>query len=166
MTYRKAPKREYSQKRRRAPTASKIKAKRRGEESMQPLRPRVIHYPGWPPPEAVLGDARIELDRPNRKTASDVEAMAYLSSASLSAPLSDQWCRIYFYLTRKYLRGKGWKNFDAVKFLDEHKTLREDDERELRRLKNWIYEQQMRDLAERRRTEKTSGVPERRPSSG
>jgi hypothetical protein len=160
MTYRRAPRGEYSQKKRRAPITGKIEAKRRGEVSRQPPRPRIIHYPGWPPPEAVLGDARRELDKPNRRTASDVEAMAYLSSASLSAPLSDQWCRIYFYLARKYLRGKGWKNFKAMKFLDEHKTLREGDERELRRLKSWIYEQQMGDLAERRRTEKTGGRAE------
>lgn len=160
MTYRKVPRGEYSQKRRRTPTASRVKAKRRGEESREPLKPRIIHYPGCPPPEAVLGDARKELDKPNRKTASDVEAMAYLSSASLSAPLSEEGGRIYFYLARKYLRGKGWKSFEAMKFLDEHKTLREGDERELRRLKSWIYERQMKDLAERRRAEKTGGGAE------
>jgi len=116
----------------------------------QPLKPRIIHHPSWPPPEAVLEDVRKELAKPNRKTASDMEAMAYLNTASGAAPFNDQACRIYFYLFRKYLKSKGWKKFKGdMAFLDQHKTLSEYDERELRKLKDWIFKEQQKDMTER-----------------
>jgi len=120
----------------------------------QPTTPPVIHHPSWPPPEEVVRDIKEEMRKnPNRKTASDLEAMAYFQTASLAAPLSDEGCRIYFHLTRKYLKSKGWKKFEgSMKFLDQHKTLSEHDERGLKRLKNWIFAQQQKELAERRKT--------------
>ena len=119
----------------------------------QPLKPRIINYPsGWVPPEGILEDVRRELQNPKRKTASDVEVMAYLSSASLAMPLSEQWTRIFMYVTRNYFRSKGWKKFDGgMKFLEDAKTLREDDKRELEHLRNWVFEHQQKDLAERRK---------------
>jgi len=122
----------------------------------QPLKPRIINYPGgWVPPEGIVEDIRKEVQNPKRKTASDVEVIAYLSSASLAGPPSEEWIRIYLYMTRNYLKSKGWKKFDgSMKFLDEYKTLREDDKRELKRLREWIFEQQKKDLAERRKTAK------------
>jgi hypothetical protein len=119
----------------------------------QPLRPRIINYPGgWGPPEGIVEDIKKELQNPKRKTASDVEVVAYLSSASLAFPLSEEWIRIYLYLARNYFKAKGWKKFDgSMSFLNEYKSLREDDKRELQRLKDWIFEQQKKDLAERQR---------------
>ena len=125
----------------------------------QPLRPRIIYYPPWEPPEGILNDIRKELQNPNRKTASDAEVAAYLSSASLANPPSEQWTRIYMYVTRNYLKSKGWKKFKGgMEFLDDYKTLRSDDERELKRLREWIFEEQRKDLAERQKQEKKIGT--------
>ena len=121
----------------------------------QPLRPRIIYYPPWEPPEGILEDIRKELQNKNRKTASDAEVVAYLSSASLANPPSEQWTRIYMYVTRNYLKSKGWKKFEGgMEFLNEYKTLRPEDERELKRLREWIFEEQRKDLAERERAAK------------
>jgi len=121
----------------------------------QPLRPRIIYYPPWEPPEGILEDIRKELQNPNRKTASNAEVVAYLSSASLANPPSEQWTRIYMYVARSYLKSKGWKKFSSgMEFLDEYKTLRPEDKRELKRLKEWIFEEQRKDLAERERAAK------------
>jgi hypothetical protein len=121
-----------------------------GEQS---ITPPVIHHPAWSPPENLVEEIKEEMRKnPNRKTASDTEAMAYLNTASLAAPLSDQLCRIYFYLTRNYLKGKGWKKFDgSMSFLGQHRTLSEYDRRELNKLKNQIFKDQQKVLKERRK---------------
>jgi hypothetical protein len=123
----------------------------------QPITPPVIHHPSWPPSEEVVRDIKEEMRKnPNRKTASDLEAMAYLNTASSAAPMSEQWNRIYFYLTRKYLKNKGWKKFEGgMDFLDQHKTLSEYDERELKHLKEWIFRDQQKVLKEREKQAKT-----------
>ncbi|MEM2922480.1 MAG: hypothetical protein QXF26_09225 [Candidatus Bathyarchaeia archaeon] len=119
----------------------------------QPITPPVIHYPSWQPPEDLIKDVKDEMAKnPNRKTASDLEAMAYLNTASLAAPLSEEWGRIYFYLTREYLESRGWKKFEgSMKFLDEYKSLSIHDQREMKSLKDWIFKQQQKILAERRK---------------
>ena len=122
----------------------------------QPLKPRIINYPGgWEPFEGIAEDIRKELQNPKRETASDVEVVSYLSSASLVGPLSEEGMRIYFYVLRNYLKSKGWKKFEgSMNFLDEYKTLREDDQRELKRLRDWIFKEQKKDLVERQRQAK------------
>jgi hypothetical protein len=120
----------------------------------QPLQPRIIHHPSWPPPEELAAEIREEIRKnPKRKTASDLEAMAYLHTASLATPLSDDMARIYFHLFRKYLTKKGWRKFKGtgLAFLDQYKRLEPNEERELKKLKDWIYQTQQRDLEERRR---------------
>ena len=53
----------------------------------QPITPPIIHHPSWSPSEEVVRDIKEEMRKdPNRKTASDLEAMAYLQTASLAAP--------------------------------------------------------------------------------
>ncbi len=118
-----------------------------------PLTPRVIHHPAWPPPENLVQEIKKELkSAKRRKTASDLEAMAYLNTISMAAPMSEQWCRIYFHLTYKYLKKKGWKKFEGTMgFLTKHRTLNEHDKRELEKLKAWIFKEQQKDLAERRK---------------
>lgn len=122
----------------------------------QPLQPRVLHHPSWLPTEQLVKDVKEEFRKhPDRETSSDLEAMTYLSTASMAAPLNSQYYRIYFYLTQKYLRSKGWKKYDkSMKFLEEHKTLSEYDKRELNRLKKWIYTQQKKELSERKKQAK------------
>jgi len=126
-------------------------------QGTQPLEPKIIYHPGWPPPEPVKEDIKKEWKQnPNRKTASDLEAMAYLSTASLAAPLSEQWTRIYMHVARKYFASKGHKitKGSALGFLKEY-TLRPEDERELIHLKGWIFKQQQTELAQRRKLAKS-----------
>jgi hypothetical protein len=117
----------------------------------RPINPRVIYHPAWPPPDNLVQEIKEEYEtHPGRKTASDLEAMAYLSTVSLAAPLNVQYCRIYFHLTRRYLKRKGWRTFDgSMKFLDQYRSLNEDDRRKLKQLKDWIFARQKKDLAER-----------------
>lgn len=118
----------------------------------QLIMPPVIVHASWTPPEWIIEDAKKEAAKPNRRTASDVEALAYLYGASLSMPLNEQWCRIYCHLTRNYLKSKDWKKSDwSMKFLDDHKTLSRYDQRELSSLKQWIFKQQQKVLKERRK---------------
>lgn len=165
MSYRKKPTRQYP--RRGGSKTFSLKTKKwgtvpypKGKKPVdffvtgeQPKTPPVIYCPSWPPPEAIVNEIKEEMQKnPNRRTASDLEAMAYLQTASLAAPLNDQACQIYFYLMRSYLKGKGRKKFDgSMDFLNQHQLLSEYDERELRRLKGWIFEQQKKALRERER---------------
>jgi hypothetical protein len=122
----------------------------------QPITPPIIHHSAWPPDERLIEEIKEEMRKnPNRKTASDLEAMTYLNTASSAAPMSEQWNRIYFYLTRNYLKRKGWKKFDGgMDFLDHHKTLSEYDRRQLNELKNQIFRDQQKALRERRKQAK------------
>ncbi|MFC1562750.1 hypothetical protein ACFL4Z_01720 [candidate division KSB1 bacterium] len=53
--------------------------------------------------------------------ATDVEALAYLYTASLSQPLQNEYSEIYFYLTRKSLERQGKK--EIPEFLQEYGKL-------------------------------------------
>ena len=141
MSYRPKPSRHYAK-----PRSSR--------HQLQPqLKPLVISHPGWTPPAHVVEAIKDEIAKtPDRKTASDLEAMAYLNTLSSAVPLSEQWARIYFYVSRKYLLSKGQKNFKgSMEFLDECKTLGPDDMRELNHLKDSIFKAQMKDIAIQKR---------------
>ena len=67
--------------------------------------------------------------------ATDYEAMVYLSSASLCQPLSQMWLNIYFHLFSKYYP-------EQAKEIGINHNLNTQEERELNRLKEWIFRQQ------------------------
>lgn len=119
----------------------------------RPITPRVVYHHGWEPPRHLVEEIKKKFKQsPNRDTASDLEAIAYLQTASLAGPPSPQYCRIYFYLMRKYMQSKGWKKFQgSMAFLNKHKTLSEVDQRELNRLKEWIFRTQKKDSVQRRK---------------
>jgi len=99
------------------------------------------------PPDNLVKDVKAEVDKhPERRTASDLEAMTYLNTAASAAPLSDQWTRIYMYVCREYMVAKFGKVPEGTEFLNEYKTLRPDDVRELDHLKDWIFRAQQREL--------------------
>lgn len=58
-------------------------------------------------------------EKENRAT--DVEALAYLYTASLSQPLPDEYSEIYFYLTRKSIEWQGKK--EIPDFLQEYENI-------------------------------------------
>jgi len=67
--------------------------------------------------------------------ATDYEAMVYLSTASLSAPLSRVFERIYCHLFKRFYP-------DKSDFIPDHEaTLDIQAEQELRDLKRWLYNQ-------------------------
>ena len=71
------------------------------------------------------------------ETATDYEAMVYLHTASLAAPLSEEWQNIYAYLFSKYHPREARK---IGVYRDE---LTEAERRKLLNLKKWIYKRQM-----------------------
>ena len=118
----------------------------------QPLEPRlVVPSGGYEIPDQLREDIRKEWKKhPKRKTATDLEAMTYLMSASALGRLKREYASIYRYLMRKYLKNKG-KSFKGVEFLKRHKTLTDYEKRKLQELKNDIWRDQQKDLKERQK---------------
>jgi hypothetical protein len=75
------------------------------------------------------------------KEATDVEALIYLYTASLSMPLDDEWTEIYLWLTKKHLE-KNKK--ELPDFLKEIGELDEYERELLSELKRWIYNAQQK----------------------
>ena len=107
-----------------------------------------------PIPQDVL--ARIKIERlvevmKNSKQASDVEAMWYISTASLLAPLDSHWTNVYMYLTRKFLLTE---NKELPNFLKEDISLdKYMEERPLSRLKEWLYKKSKEALKQKLKEE-------------
>jgi hypothetical protein len=111
------------------------------ERSMKKLFAPIIAYPGWE--DAVTDDMqfRIQMERfatPPSETATDYEAMVYLHTASLGTPLSREMTNVYSYLFSKYHTEQA-KGIGV--YMDK---ITETEERELSRLKKWIFEKQMK----------------------
>ena len=84
-------------------------------------------------------------------TGTDAEACAYLYTAALTAPMDHDWGQIYLYIaTQTYRRwGKNEMPGDiAVDQLDDGQM------RDLRRLKEWLYNQRTKVRQERERAER------------
>ena len=75
----------------------------------------------------------------------DMEAMQFLSEASLRAPLSDTHYRIY-----GSLFGKHYKKPAQSIFKDGIPKLTATDERELSRIKHWLYSKKIEHVKARR----------------
>jgi hypothetical protein len=125
------------------------------------LRDPIIVYPGgWGDtlPEWLKNSITLERLAMNMKafkgeemTGTDAEAVAYLMTASLTAPMDHDWGQIYLYVaTQTYQRwGKNEMPADiAVDKLDNEQM------RDLQRLKAWIYRTRSRVRADRERAER------------
>jgi len=89
--------------------------------------------------------------RGEEMTGTDAEACAYLYTAALTAPMDHDWGQIYLYIaTQTYRRwGKNEMPGDiAVDQLDDGQM------RDLRRLKDWLYNQRTKVRQERERAER------------
>ena len=71
------------------------------------------------------------------ETATDYEAMVYLHTASLAAPLAEEWRNVYEYLFSKYYPEEARKTGVYKDMLTETES------RKLIELKKWIYKRQM-----------------------
>jgi hypothetical protein len=84
------------------------------------------------------------LSDPLTRTATDYECMVYLHTASLAGKPSDRWCRIYEHLFSQYYSEQAKRIGIANNLLDDA------EKRELARLRDWIYEQQMKAIRQKR----------------
>jgi hypothetical protein len=82
---------------------------------------------------------RIQMERlleSSPETATDYEAMIYLHTASLAVPFSEEWYNIYSFLFSKY-------HSEQAKAIGVYREkITEQEQRELSRLRQWIYKQQ------------------------
>jgi hypothetical protein len=104
----------------------------------------LIVYPGWEdalpgklkreiPVERIVRVYKMEGD----EQCGDLEAMAYLYTASLSVSLSERWGNIYINLAKQYMKNIGFQldNISTRDLVDEEYAM-------LRELKTWIRSQQ------------------------
>jgi len=94
----------------------------------------------------------MEMTKGKQPTGTDAEATAYLYTASLTAPMTEQWSRIYLHVA-----GKTMAKFNKKADLPEDikvDSLSDYDMQELNRLKVWIYQQRTRARQERERVER------------
>ena len=90
--------------------------------------------------------------REKEDLATDVEALAYLYTAGLSAPLDHDYSEVFMYLTAKSFE---WQNKAEIpEFLQGHENLGKDKENLLHRLKRDIWNAQDKIYTERRKSEK------------
>jgi hypothetical protein len=90
-------------------------------------------------------------------TGTDAEACAYLYTASLTQPMDNDWTQIYLYIaTQTYKRsGKGEMPADiAVDSLNDYQLA------ELKRFKDWLYQQRTKIRLERDRDERRQRTEE------
>ena len=95
-------------------------------------------------------------------TGTDAEACAYLYTVSLTQPMDSDWTQIYLYIAGKVY--SGWKKNEMPADI-RVESLRDDQLRDLNRLKAWLYRQRTtirleRDRADRRER-KEADVAER-----
>jgi hypothetical protein len=106
------------------------------EKDVKRLLAPIIAYKGWE--DVVTGEMknRIQMERlasPSSETATDFEAMVYLHTASLATPLSREMTNVYSYLFSKY-------HTEQAKGIGVYtEKISEMEQRELVKLKKWIY---------------------------
>jgi len=79
--------------------------------------------------------------------ATDAEALAYVSNASLAQPIASEWVDIYQYLLTKAMGEKVPEEMRKESLDDYRMHL-------LKELKEWIYRQRVKAREERRRAER------------
>jgi len=108
----------------------------------------IVLFKGWDQPDMVPDwiRNRLPLDRlislmQNKTTATDVEVMLYLSTASLANPIPYDYVQIYRYLMTKVMSNKlKKKNKNLLKGI-KLKTLTQEQEEKMNMLRFWIWKQ-------------------------
>ena len=115
--------------------------------------------PDWIKP-AITMDRLIECMRSTKEgnpTATDSEAMAYMYPRSLESPMGHDWTEIYMYLGTRVCRQHRKVEFPAD---IAKETLTDGQMRDLRDLKNFIYDRRLKVRTERLRGEKREAAEE------
>jgi len=86
-----------------------------------------------------------------KMTGTDAEACAYLMTVSLTQPIDHDWTQIYLYIASKVCAT--WKKTEVPEDI-RVETLRDNQLRDLNRLKDWIYQQRTRIRLERDNSER------------
>ncbi|MCW4010043.1 MAG: hypothetical protein NWF05_05430 [Candidatus Bathyarchaeota archaeon] len=106
------------------------------EKTLRRLFSPVVAYRGWE--DAVTDEMKNNilterLANFSSKTATDMEAMVYLHTASLATPLGVELTNVYSYLFSKYYPKQAKEIGNYTERMDET------EQRELAKLKDWIY---------------------------
>lgn len=116
--------------------------------------PIIVLDPGWEIPDWLK--TRITLERlvqplkGEEGVATDLEALAYLSNASLVAPMQSDWAEIYMYVFTQEMRRKGTEvPEDLIK-----EELSPYQMGKLRHLKEWIWRTRVKAREERGRAKR------------
>jgi len=88
-------------------------------------------------------------------TGTDAEACAYLYTAALTQPMDHDWGQIYLYVAGKVY--KAWRSKDGGVEVPEDikvESLNREQQDDLNRLKEWIYQRRVRGRLDRDRAER------------
>ncbi len=111
------------------------------EKTLKRLFAPVIAYKGWE--DAVTDEMKNNIltersANATSETATDLEAMVYLHTASLATPLEREMTDVYSYLFSKYYP-------EQAKGIGVYiEKIGESEQREITKLKKWIYDKQMK----------------------
>ena len=98
-----------------------------------------------------LGENIVALREGREPTATDAEAACYLFTASLTAPIGSDWTQIYLYVAGGEMKGAAKTEIPEdirVESLTEYQW------RELKQLKDWIYQRRVKHRKEKARGER------------
>ena len=104
-----------------------------------------------------LGENIIATREGREITATDAEAACYLFTASLTAPIGSDWTQIYLYVVGGEMKGEAKSEMPEDIKVD---ALTEDQWRDLKQLKDWIYEQRVKHRKEKARGQRREAKEE------
>jgi hypothetical protein len=115
--------------------------------------PIIVYEPGWGVPEKLKGEIKLarlaQLIKHEEGVATDVEAMAYLSNASLVAPMRTEWANVYMYLFTRWMGDKTPEDLRKEEITDYETGL-------LLEFKRWLWRQRVKVRKERRRQKRAA----------
>ena len=113
--------------------------------------PIIVYDSGWGVPDRLKGDIKLarlaQLIKHEEGVATDVEAMAYLSNASLVAPMRTEWANIYMYLFTKWMGDKTPGDLRKEEITDYEKGI-------LLEFKAWLWKARVKVRQERARAKR------------
>lgn len=115
-------------------------------------RPIIVMDPGWELPvmlREMITVQRLAASVSGEEIATEAEAMAYISNASMAAPLSHDWVAIYQYLFTRNYNG-------AIPDELKQDTISNYQQQMLGQLRSWIYTKGIKHVKEAKRNARKS----------
>jgi len=104
-----------------------------------------------------LGENIVALREGRELTATDAEAACYLFTASLTAPMGSDWTQIYLYVAGGEMKSE--KKLEMPEDI-RVESLTESQWRDLKQLKDWIYQQRIKHRKGKERGERRQAKEE------